>query len=252
VALALWLKRLKPINFGLKNILCLTGWGQKFDSLEFIFRDKSFDPFFVSSVEYSKLNNVADFFESIKKLPNPDILVGWSLGGQLAIRLIEKKILFPKLLVLIAPPFQMIKDLRIQAGMSEKTFLEFYNNFCQAPDKTLKQFAILSAMNDRNASEIARNLDISDKNFEQLKFWLEELKRFSCFDVDFSNMPRTLFFQGAGDMIVHASQAEIFKSHIKNFRLEIFKNCGHAPHLNDVEKLRKIILEEIPKFCVDN
>jgi pimeloyl-ACP methyl ester carboxylesterase len=247
VDLALWLKRLKKLatKYYLKNILCLTGWGQKFDSLEFIFRESNFDPFFVSSLDYSKLNSLEDFFTEVEKLPNPDILVGWSLGGQLAIRLIEQKILSPKLLVLIAPPFQMMKDSRIQAGMSEKTFLEFYNNFCQAPDRTLKQFAILSAMNDRNAKEIARNLDINDGNFEQLKFWLEELNRFSCFDVDFSNMPRTLFFQGAGDMIVHASQAEYFKSRIKDFELEIFKNCGHAPHLNDVTRMREAIERSI-------
>ena len=100
-------------------------------------------------------------------------------------------------------------------------------------------------MNDRNAKEIARNLDINDGNFEQLKFWLEELSRFSCFDVDFSNMPRTLFFQGAGDMIVHASQAEYFKSRIKDFELEIFKNCGHAPHLNDVTRMREAIERSI-------
>ena len=54
-----------------------------------------------------------------------------------------------------------------------------------------------------------------------------------------------LFAIGAGDMIVHTSQAEYFRQRIKNLRLEIFKNCGHAPHLSDVEKMRKIILEEV-------
>ncbi len=229
-----------------KQILCLSGWGQKFDSLEFIFQDSIFDPFFVSSFDYSSCNNIDEFFSNfeLKKI-NPEIVIGWSLGGQLALRLIEKKILSPKLLILIAPPFQMIKDERIQAAMSLEVFKEFYQNFITAPDKTLKQFAILTAMNDRNAGDIAKTLDISDKNFEQLKFWLEELKRFSCFDLDFDNMPRTLLFQGAGDMIVHASQVEYFKERIKNFRLEICRNCGHAPQLNDVVRLRKLILEEL-------
>jgi pimeloyl-ACP methyl ester carboxylesterase len=78
--------------------------------------------------------------------------------------------------------------------------------------------------------------------------WLKELARFSCFDVDFSEMPRTLLFHGAGDMIVHNSQAEYFKQRIKNFRLEIFQNCGHAPHLSDVERMREIIREEIEEI----
>ena len=100
-------------------------------------------------------------------------------------------------------------------------------------------------MRDRNAGEIARSLEVSDQNFAQLKFWLEELSRFSCFDVDFFNMPRTIFFQGAGDMIVNQNQTKYFQERIKNFRLEIFKNCGHAPHLSNIELLRKIILEEV-------
>ncbi len=229
-----------------KKILCLSGWGQKFDSLEFIFQDSSFAPFFVSSIDHSKFSSVESFFDKIKlQNINPDIAVGWSLGGQLLVRLIEKKLIKPSLLVLIAPPFQMIKDSRVHAGMSLTTFKEFYKNFADAPDKTLKQFAILTAMNDRNASDIAKTLNINDKNFDHLKFWLEELSRFSCFDVDFSNMPRTLFLQGSGDMIVHESQAQYFKERIKDFRLEIFNNCGHAPHLNDVDRIRKVILKEI-------
>ena len=223
-----------------KKILCLSGWGQKFNSLEGIFSSADFT---VSSLDYSTFGNVEDFFSSTTKQNlAPEIVIGWSLGGQLAIRLIEKKILTPQLLILLAPPFQMIKDSRIQAGMAKNTFDEFFKNFSNSPSQTLKQFAILTAMNDRNASDIAKTLDISDKNFPQLKFWLEELSRFSCFDVDFSNMPQTLLFHGAGDMIVHVSQAEYFKQKIKNLHLEILKNCGHAPHLGHLEMVRKVIL----------
>lgn len=231
-----------------RTILSLSGWGQKSDSLESIFDSRPFEEFSIRSFDYSTLNSTDSFFSSIKSLKlDPEILIGWSLGGQLAIRLIEKKIINPKLLILIAPPFQMVKDKNIQAGMSRDTFDVFYNNFVKAPGKTLKQFSILTAMNDKNASEIARTLDISDKNNKNLQFWLEELNRFSCFNVDFKNMPRTLFFHGAGDMITHISQSGYFQERIKDFRLEVFKNCGHAPHLNNIEKLRESIFEEISK-----
>ncbi len=232
----------------MKKVICLSGWGQKFDSLESIFDPIFFAPSLVKSIDYSKMNSLEEFFGEVAKVENPDILIGWSLGGQLALRAIEKGILRPKLLVLIAPPFQMIKDSRIRSGMAPKTFAQFYKNFADAPTKTLQQFAILTAMNDRHSAEIARTLDINEENFTQLKFWLEELSKFSCFDLDFTNMPRTLYFHGAGDMIVHVSQSEYFAQRIKNFRLEIFKNCGHAPHLSDAEKLRKIIYEEIAKI----
>lgn len=231
-----------------KKILCLSGWGQKFDSLEFIFNDQTLGPIFVESVDYSKFGAVEEFFDFVAQNFSPEILVGWSLGGQLAIRLIEKQILKPKLLILIAPPFQLVKDSRIQAGMAPVTFKKFRDDFANAPDKTLKQFSILTAMNDRNASDIARNLDVNDENFAQLVYWLDELARFSCFDVDFSNMPRTLYLHGAGDMIVPTLQSQYFKARIKDFREEIFTQCGHAPQLNDIDRVRKIIAEEILKI----
>lgn len=245
-----------------KKIICLSGWGQKFDSLESIFDPIFFgqnlvksaadetegQSFLVKSLDYSQMNSVEEFFEAAAREENPDILVGWSLGGQLALRAIERGIFRPKLLILLAPPFQMVKDSRIRSGMAKKTFDEFYRSFAHAPSQTLQQFAILTAMNDRHAAEIAKTLDINDKNFAQLKFWLKELERFSCFDLDFSKCPRTLFFQGVGDMIVHSSQSEYFAQRIQNFRLEIFKNCGHAPHLSDIEKLRGIIYDEIAKI----
>lgn len=227
-------------------ILSLSGWGQKADSLDFIFKDSAFDPFFVRNFDYTKFNSVNSFFDDFdNEKINPKIVIGWSLGGQLALRLIEKKIINPQLLILIAPPFQMVKDERIVAGMSQKNYEDFYKNFAVSPNKTLKQFAILTAMNDKNSKEIAKNLDINEDNFANLEFWLKELKEFSCFDLDFSETPRTLFLQGEQDMIVHKFQSDYFKQRIKNFRLEMFEKCGHAPHLNDLERVRKLILEEI-------
>jgi len=260
-----------------RQILCISGWGQKFDSLEFIFNDQVFDPFFVSSLDYSRFDDVEKFFDFVReqngfgkenkkddlenlRLKNfygdknslnvdvkfqHEIVIGWSLGGQLAVRLIEKQILKPKLLILIAPPFQLVKDARIQAGMGQEAFKKFHDNFASAPDQTLKQFSILTAMNDRNASDIARSLDVNDKNFAQLVYWLDELASFSCFDVDFSNMPRTLYFHGAGDMIVPAVQAQYFKERILDFNAKVFLKCGHAPQLSDVASVRRIIAEEI-------
>lgn len=246
-----------------RQILCLSGWGQKFDSLEFIFNDQRFDPFCVSSLDYSSFDKVDDFFDFVKAdlgskkqdaevIQNsldansqPEILVGWSLGGQLAVRLVAQKILKPKLLILIAPPFQFIKDARVQAAMAPAAFKKFRDDFAEAPDKTLKQFAILTAMNDRNASDIARELDINDKNFVQLVFWLDELARFSCFDLDLSDMPPTLYFHGSGDIIVPTLQAQYFKERIKNFKEKTFAQCGHAPQLSYVEAMRSIIAEEV-------
>jgi pimeloyl-[acyl-carrier protein] methyl ester esterase len=228
-----------------KSILCLSGWGQNYKSLEASFFENILEKFNISSLNYSLSEGFLKFKDSYKFPPNPQVVIGWSLGGQIALRLIQHKIFTPKLLVLIAPPFQMVKDARIQAGMSIKTYNEFFDNLSKAPDATLKKFSILSIMNDKNKSQIIKNLEISDENHQKLIIWLQELKDFSCFDFDFANMPPTLFYIGAGDMVVHNSQSKYFADRIDDFELHIFDNCGHAPHLSDKELFNNILIEKL-------
>jgi len=203
------------------------------------------EKFNISSINYTKFTGFLNLKNSFSTILEPDILIGWSLGGQISLRLIQEKIIKPKLLVLIAPPFQMVKDSRIHAGMSLKTYNDFYNNLSSSPDATLKKFAILSIMNDKNKLQIIKNLEISEENNQKLLIWLQELKDFSCFDLDFENIPQTLYFIGLGDMVVHHSQAKYFAERIKNFELHEFKNCGHAPHLNNSELFNDILIKKL-------
>lgn len=229
----------------MKSILCLSGWGQNYKSLETSFFENILEKFNISSLNYSLSEGFLKFKDSYKFPANPEVIIGWSLGGQIALRLIQHKIFTPKLLVLIAPPFQMVKDARIQAGMSIKTYNEFFDNLSKAPDATLKKFSILSIMNDKNKSQIIKNLEISDENHQKLIIWLQELRDFSCFDFDFTNMPPTLFYIGAGDMVVHNSQSKYFAERINDFELHIFDNCGHAPHLSNKELFNNILIEKL-------
>jgi len=229
----------------LKSILCISGWGQNFKSLETSFSENILQKFNISSLNYSSFEGFLNLRDSYNFPPNPDVVIGWSLGGQIALRLIQHKIFTPKLLVLIAPPFQMVKDSRIQAGMSLKTYNDFFNNLSQAPDATLKKFSVLSIMNDKNKSQIIKNLEISDENHQKLLIWLQELKDFSCFDFDFTNIPPTLFYIGAGDMVVHSSQSKYFADRINDFELHIFDNCGHAPQLSNKELFNEILTKKL-------
>ena len=229
----------------MRSILCFSGWGQNFKSLERCFLESILENFKVSSVDYLRFAGYIDLKSSLTPSSNPDIIIGWSLGGQIALRLIQDKIFNPKLLVLIAPPFQMVKDARIHAGMSLKTYNDFFNNLSQAPDATLKKFSILSIMNDKNKAQISKNLEVSNENYQKLLIWLKELKDFSCFDLDFKNIPQTLFYAGAGDMVVHSSQAKYFAEKINDFELHIFDNCGHAPHFNNKELFNDILIKKL-------
>lgn len=233
-------------RFDTKKVLCFSGWGQEFDSLEPIFDAKEFSNLDVTSIDYSKFNGFDEFAKdfTLRNL-DADFVIGWSLGGQIALRSIAKNLINPQKLILIAPPFQMVKDERIKAAMGQDTFKEFYENFAKSPNATLKKFSILTSMNDVHASLIAKNLHVSHENYRQWQCWLDELRDTSFFDFDFGNIPLTLFFHGKGDMIVHSLQANYFEERIEKFTLKQYSNCGHAPHLSDVEKFRQDLLEFI-------
>lgn len=228
-----------------KTVLCLSGWAQKPDSLEKLFL-KNADEFEIINFDYSKFSDYTSFIQAIKELKiNPKILVGWSLGGQLASRLIEEKLLDPQFLILIAAPFQFVKSPQIGAAMPQKSFDEFRRNFVESPDKTLKKFSLLMNINDKDGAKLAENLDINDENHQKLAFWLDELERFSCYQITFNNFPKTLIIHGLSDMVVHVSQSQIFHEKIPNSQLEIIKDCGHVPHNRYLDDLRDKILDFI-------
>ena len=223
----------------LKNIFCFSGWAQHYQGLELLFQQKNCQLF---SFNYSSFNSYQQFLENINFPSNhPQIVIGWSLGGQIALRLIASKILQPKFLVLLAPPFQMVKNINISAGMPPETAKTFYENFAKSPLETLQQFSFLSSLNDSNSNEILNNLQISLENKQNWLMWLKELYSFSCFDLNFHNIPTTIYFHGENDAIINIAQAKYFQEKITDFHFYKMPNCGHAPHLNNPSFLSKII-----------
>lgn len=235
------------IDFSQPAIVCLSGWAQKYNCLEDIFIDSPLKKKYqIFSLDYCKEKNSDSFFARLAKINQNSIVLGWSLGGQLLTRAIANKIINPSHLILIAPPFQMLKDSRLNCGMTKQLYLKVHQALSQDSSSMLKEFLTLMAMNDKNSREIINNLRVDQHNLEHLKFWYEELCAFSCFDLDFSDMPPTLYFHGLGDMVVHISQKNYFQNYIKNFKSVIFEKCGHAPHLS----FKKEMCEQIENFIL--
>ena len=137
-----------------KSLLCLSGWAQKFDSLEVIFKNKSLEKqYFINSFDYSIFDNIDELFLQLKQVKNCEIALGWSLGGQLLIRAIANKIINPQLLILIAPPFQMLKDSRISSGMTQELYHKVKDTLENNSADMLRNFLALSSMNDSNSKE---------------------------------------------------------------------------------------------------
>ncbi len=94
--------------------------------------------------------------EIIKILPNDPILLGWSLGGLLAIN-IAKKIKTSQLILLASTP-KFIKDSNWNYGIDKNNFEQFSNTLQLNLSKGLKRF--ISLQTDNKAQLKSLNLSI--------------------------------------------------------------------------------------------
>jgi pimeloyl-ACP methyl ester carboxylesterase len=225
----------------MKKILCINGWGQERKTLENEFKEVFKDAEF-ETVDY--ITSIGDCiypkdYEGCKQY---DITIAWSLGTHCAINLIQKKLLKTKLLILIAPIFQYVKNDINEIGMLKEIFYSFFNGFIKYPEATMQHLVAMSASGDENADLVFDKMKIQDLNVLN-KYALEQqllhLRDFSCFGVNFKKFPKTICFTGANDKVVASSQAKLFAERIKDFELHIIENCGHAPHFSHMEQIKK-------------
>ena len=217
----------------------LSGFGQEPETFKNIFNNKD-----VIALDYLQTKNFEDLLTRDLRAYDNDVVIAWSLGGQVAIRLIEKQILKPKLLILIATPFQFIQNEINKIGVEKHIFDSFKNVLRLDSIEALKHLAYLSAGNDENPDLVFENMK-PIRNTSNLNSWLQELKDFTCFDVDFTNFPKTVYICGDSDAVVDCSQYEYFQERIDNFELQKIFNSGHAPHFSHRNEFLKIINEKI-------
>lgn len=198
----------------MKQNLFLTGFGQS---------DKQFLDLFDSkltgdniSMEYHKYKNYEDLSKTVIKKHYKSI-VGWSLGGQIACRLIADKLITTDHLLLISAPFKFVGE----NGLSDLVFNSFKLQIMQDFDLALESLA--------NKIDSSVKLETNEYKTNLLS-WLDELENFDCSSLDFSNFPTTIYLAGENDNIVSPKQIDLFRNKIKEFADIIIKNCGHAPH----------------------
>ena len=219
------------------GVVTISGWGQPHDALRSIAPD-------AHHAQYADAPNTAMALQQLSAVSKPDVVIGWSLGGQLAVRAIAAGLMRPRLLVLIAAPFQFVKNTTLPIGMPADTFAGFLSNYRRRPEQTLIKAWELIQKDDSNASEVSAHLQTHEKNLvlkQDWLRWLEELNSFSCEGLHLAEFPSTLLIHGDRDHVVYHEQSEHFASVIPHAKLVTLKNCGHAPHWHNAEKVKQLI-----------
>lgn len=222
---------------------CITGWGQPIDAL------KSIAPEDAIHVDFARHNSAnAALLEISNCAKECELVIGWSLGGQLALRAIATGMLRPRKLVLLAAPFQFVRKEHPPIGMPKDTFAQFLENYEKNPKATLKKAWGLIAMDDSNEQHVREYLNAHDKD-QLIHYpwlaWLHILESYSCHNLYLEEAPETLILHGNKDLVVYPEQSDHIKALLPHATLKTLEGCGHAPHWHDSKQVRTLIEEFI-------
>lgn len=115
------------------KILLITGWGVGTAPLQPL-KEKLQQYHHVDLIDIFSLEQPTKI---LKKAEQADVLIGWSLGGQLAVWL-ASQVKRPVITLASNPCF--VQTSRWQHAMPKAEFLVFKNQYLEHPQQTLKQF----------------------------------------------------------------------------------------------------------------
>jgi pimeloyl-ACP methyl ester carboxylesterase len=206
-------------------ITTLSGWGQKPDFISKKIPELKESK--VKNLDYLSFPSKELFLNSINNQKS-DILIGWSLGGQIAIELVEKKIIEPQLLILLSTPCDFLSPIN---GINPIIYQSFKDLAKKNPKKLLRKFHLMMLQGDVRFHELRRFVSYYDKNLE---YWLDELIKFSAKDMYFTDFCKTELIYGQNDGIVNFQQAVEMKDLINGSNLTILPDRSHFYYSNNL------------------
>jgi len=218
--------------------LTLSGWTQPADALAATLELPD-----AAIFDYSEYVSPEASFEGLRAFADAENVIGWSMGGQLAIQAIAAGILSPRRLTLLGTPYQFVSGQGFAGGMDPITYKQFRTSYAKDAARTMQRFALLMGKGDRAADRVASLLSHHHEvaNTSRWLPWLDSLGAYSLRDTDVSMFPPTLIVHGEGDAIAPIAQAEMLAKKLPHTRLERWEEAGHAPHLHDRLRFRESI-----------
>lgn len=176
-----------------------------------------------------------------KMLPESCIVAGWSLGGQVAMKLALQ---YPKVvqkLILIATTPCFVKKDDWPSGAEPRLLELFWQNLKQNYKVTIQRFLTLQMTGDEHAIQNVQKLrkrffERKQPNVLGLEQGLNILQS-SDLRSRVAQIPQpVLLLHGENDVITSLQAAQWMQPQLKQSKLVTFPHCGHAPFLSYPEQ----------------
>lgn len=223
-----------------KSLVFFHGWG--FDSSVFkSFAEKLSDRYEIILIDIKKYELEHISKNALPQIPCGSVLIGWSLGGLLGVRLADLyPELFSKIILLNTNPCFVEKDN--WPGVRPEVFEKFESDLIINPKKLLTRFAFLQFKGIEKYLKFPQN----DLEVEILKQGLTYLKQENILDIVKKYNKNLLMVFGKDDNLVPvgiAEKIELFKNN--SIKIKILENATHAPFLTQPEILSECFDEFI-------
>lgn len=164
------------------KILLITGWGGGTQLLSALKQNLEQH---ADQVELINIFNILDpevLQKHVQQAQAFDVIMGWSLGGQLAtilVNQIQQQYQQHKILITLGSNPCFVQNSDWQYAMSESTFEQFKMSFYADAITTLKKFGFMVCQGVQTAKEDFKKLQslIRAQNIELLKQGLDELEQ---------------------------------------------------------------------------
>ncbi len=176
-------------------------------------------------------------------LPDRCILIGWSLGGHLALRLAARQPHRIAGVITLATNLRFVADPAWPHAMPPATFRDFAQAFDSDPTATLKRFCGLQAQGDSQRKTLLRDLreQCAAPAPGQLAQWQAALDWLAQMDhrqeLGEVTAPLLHLF-GEEDALVPAPAAQAL-GQVSSGRIVTIAGSGHAPHLSHTEEVAR-------------
>ncbi len=221
------------------NTLTCSGWGMMPSSLDALVTSSNN----INSMAHRSYNALLN---SLPENTHYDTAIGWSLGGQILLRLISDHKITCNTLILFATPYQYVANDNFKHATAIDDFSHFAKQLSANPQKLLHRFSMLVAKGHHNAKDIIKQLKPAHQQlYPHLEYWLKQLGCFSCDQLtSFSNENITTvhIIHGTNDIVVPFEQATSLASLFDTATIHSIESCGHAPHLVSSELTASLIL----------
>ena len=170
--------------------------------------------------------------------PHGCIVVGWSLGGLIALAWALAKPAQVRRLILVCATPCFVRRPGWETAMPASVFSDFHDRMGADTRGTLQRFCALQAAGDASGRRVLRELVgmVSTANQDSLDWGLRVLRDTDVRDtLSYIEQP-VLVIHGEHDRLVPLAAAEYLASRVRNGKLVVIPGASHAPFVSEPEK----------------